>query len=108
MDQVAGRSVRLAGITGDHSVTNGVYRPTGRLHNGKELFQKEGDDKWLRYNPLGHWMLSPTANVDANDNGGWVSSITSGLDHPSLAEGWEVGEGKGGWRAIPAVTCAAL
>ena len=87
-----GVSVVLSGATGSASGNiNGVFAPTGKEHNGKPLFQKVGDpDKWLCYDKDGNWMVTDTADKEANVASGWCHSVKAGLPHPTLATEWNV------------------
>jgi hypothetical protein len=100
-------AVKIAGATGYNSgVVNGVYCPTGRLHNGKALFQKQDDAvRFLWYAPCGRWFVTTTNEaVEANISAGCAYTTTTGLDHPSLALVWRVAFLKDEWEEQPAVT----
>ena len=62
-------SLVIKGATGDSaSAINGTYKPTGStagdMHNGRMLYQKEGDpDMWLR-SAGSNLMVSPTSAKD--------------------------------------------
>jgi hypothetical protein len=104
-------AVKIAGATDStgqsFELVNGVYCPTGRLHNGKALFQKQGDaDHFLQYNTQGQWMVSNKETVEANTSAGKAFTITKGLDHPSLGLSWLVHTGK--FEQQPAVTSTLL
>jgi hypothetical protein len=100
-------AVKIAGATGSVcGLVNGVYCPTGRLHNGKALFQKQDDAVMLLwYNTHDQWMVSNAEDVEANENTGWAYTTTTGLDHPSLALCWFV-LNAGKWKVQPA--CCTL
>jgi hypothetical protein len=129
-------AVKISGAGVGHNVdgvVDGVYCPTGRLHNGKALFQQQQCDvlsessnhvpkrrrvdpmgnaiyvpvRELWYNTNGQWMVSNTDDVEANQNTGWAYTTTTGLDHPSLALSWCVSTA-GKWEAQPTVTCTPL
>ena len=99
----------IAGATGQDAATvNGTYHPTDEIYNGRVLFRKGGGGgQWLRYltdQDRNYWMVSPTANKDANDDIGWAHCIETGLYDPAKAATWTVYDG-GEWGAQPAVTC---
>jgi hypothetical protein len=106
-------SVKIAGATGPESeIVNGVYRPTGRLHNGKALFQKSNTIKdavnyFLSYAPNRLWIISAAENIEANNDLGWAHSAAVDLDHPSLASSWLVTTGNK-FEAQPAVTSTLI
>jgi hypothetical protein len=102
-------AVKIAGATGSCLWdVNGVYCPTGRLHNGKALFQKQGDaDRFLFYTANSQWNVAYTKDVEANRNAGWASTTTAGMDHPSLALSWNVFSNVE-WEVQPAVTSTLL
>ena len=83
-------------ITGTRKKVNGapldgVYVMTSASQNRKPLYQKIDDvDMWLRYNPRGEWIISPTTCMMANDNSGWVYSDEKNLEHPIAASSWKV------------------
>ena len=85
----------IAGATGSSATNiNGAYIPTGQVHNGRELLQKEGgQNKWLRYTTGNRWVVSGTK--DANNLNGWVHS-EAGVADPALASTWKVLDG-GAW-----------
>jgi hypothetical protein len=104
-------SVKIAGATGPSSeLVNGVFRPTGRLHNGKTLFQKQGHaDLKLLCAPNRKWMVTNATSVEANDSSGWAFSAAIDLDHPSLASSWLVySDADKGLEAQPAVTSTLI
>jgi len=71
---------------------NGVFTPTGELYNGKLLLRKEtkGPERWLLYAKNHKWLVTDTAEKEANGIGGWCFSEEAGLAHPALAESWVV------------------
>ena len=87
---------------------NGTYHPTDELYNDRVLFRKEGDgNKWLRYvayKGRNFWMVSLTANKDANDGTGWAKCVEKGLHDPAEAATWQVVV-DGAYVEQPAVTC---
>ena len=90
----SGQRVLIAGATGNNAAhVNGAYTPTGQVHNGRELLQKEGDqDKWLRYATNNKWMVSPTSSKDENSCAAWMYSEV-GVADPALASKWTVWDG---------------
>lgn len=87
------RQVRLRGATAENSdEVNGVFTPTGELYNGKLLLRKEtkGPERWLLYAKNHKWLVTDTAEKEANGIGGWCFSEEAGLAHPALAESWVV------------------
>ncbi len=107
-------AVKIAGATGTYEfIVNGVYRPTGRLHNGKALFQKEDcADRFLLLNPDKIWWnVTHADSIKANDNKGWAHSAIGDYDHPSLALSWVMAPSLAGstdWKVQPAITCTLL
>lgn len=82
------------------------------MHNGKPLFQKEGDkEKWLLFSKIGSWMIAATSSKDANDGKGWCKTVVKGSAHPVEAKAWQVctGSEPPGWEdqagvaAVPTV-----
>ena len=83
---------------------NGGYAQVGELYNNRTLFRKSDDpDQWLRYAKGGVWMVSATANKDANGAGGRLHCQESLLHTPALATHWKLLSG-GKWEDAPAVT----
>jgi hypothetical protein len=87
-------SVLIEGVVGRKAnLLNGVYEPTHEWHNGKPLFQKQGDpDKWLRFDLDNQWVISPTASKEANNSGCWCHSVESdiAIDHPIKVKSWTI------------------
>jgi hypothetical protein len=77
-------------------LVNGAYDLTGELYNGRVLFRKRGDDSLcLRFTKGCHWVVSPVANKDANDDLGYATRTCSDQDqHLPPVSGWGVSDGK--------------
>ena len=68
-----------------------MYQPTRELHNGKPLFQKQGDpDKWLRFNVNNKWSITDTADKDANNYVSWCHSVEADIEHPIKVKSWNI------------------
>ena len=107
---VEANPVTVAGVVGRKAdILNGVYDPmNGVLYNGKPLFQKRDDpDKWLRFNTLDNWCVSPTSSKDANDVMCWCSSINSGMDLPTKVDKWKINlnGAEDEWQEHPPMRC---
>jgi hypothetical protein len=95
-----GATAVIAGATKSLEINcrlvNGAYDLTGELYNGRVLFRKRGDDSLcLRFTKSGHWMVSPVANKDANDDLGYATSTCSDQDqHLPPPSEWWVSDGK--------------
>ena len=101
----------LEGVIGNYASNNGVYLPTGKLHNGKELFRKEGDqDIWLGYDLHGFWAVARTHSIEENDCKAYITSSETGLGHPLLSALWKVPvEGQDGqWENQGTIRCIKI
>jgi len=110
VSNVEANTVTVAGVVGSKAdILNGVYDPmNGVLYNGKPLFQKRDDpDKWLRFNTLHNWCVSPTSSKDANDVMCWCSSINSGMDLPTKVDKWKINlnGAEDEWQEHPPMRC---
>jgi hypothetical protein len=95
-----GGIVILAGATkggaSQCTSTNGVFDLVPELYNGRALFRKR-DDKtvWLRSTKGKKWVVSHTAEKDANSNSifnsnsGWAFARGADSDLPPVS-GWSV------------------
>jgi hypothetical protein len=93
-----GATAVIAGATKSLEINcrlvNGAYDLTGELYNGRVLFRKRGDDSLcLRFTKSGHWMVSPVANKDANDDLGYAYCSDQDQHLPPPSE-WGVSDGK--------------
>eukprot|EP00929_Paragymnodinium_shiwhaense_P044907 TRINITY_DN23013_c0_g1_i1.p1 TRINITY_DN23013_c0_g1~~TRINITY_DN23013_c0_g1_i1.p1 ORF type:complete len:412 (-),score=75.33 TRINITY_DN23013_c0_g1_i1:149-1384(-) len=89
------RSLTISGVYGPCAeAVNGSYVSAGN-HNNKSLFRKQLDgDKWLRWVPgKRNWMISTTADKEANNGVGWAFCVEKDLDDPALAKRWVVWTG---------------
>jgi hypothetical protein len=91
---VAPDPVVVGGVVGKRADDlNGVYEPTGDLHNGKPLFRKRNDPggtcEWLRFAD-GHWRFSDTACKDINNIGATCFSLGEVHDLPTQVAKWTI------------------
>ena len=103
---------KLSKATGDCAGSvNGFYKQMGEVVNGRAVYIKldsEGDPRCCWYDPDGNWMVSGTANKDANKGSGYAKTTATGLPHPALPdEAWKVAVG-GKFVDQPEVTVEAL
>lgn len=88
--------LRVLGAAAAESA-NGVYVPAGTEYNGKALFRKRGGSSmWFRYVLSKHrhnWMVSSTADKDANKDRGVLFSHEKNLSDPTKARRWSVWTG---------------
>jgi hypothetical protein len=103
--------VLIGGVVGKKAnVLNGVYEPTRQLHNGKPLFQKQGDpDKWLRFDVKKLWLFCATANKDANNSVSWCHSVETDIEHPTKVKNWTIYDrSENKWEVHAAMKCTTI
>jgi len=70
---------------------NGVFALEEELYNGRALYRKVGDPHcWLRFTPGSRWVISDTADKDANNNAAYAFSSSIGLSLPTDSSVWKM------------------
>ena len=93
---------------------NGTYVETREKHNEQLLFKKtsmhKGVQYWLRADAKKKWIVSQTADVEANTDIGLCCTTTTGKD--PLKKQWTVYDAEKGqdrlWRDYPAMKCEQI
>ena len=103
---------KLSKATGKNATkVNGFYKQMGEVVNGRAVYIKldsGGTPDCCWYDPDGNWTVSPTADKDANEGGGYAHTTAMGLPHPALPdEAWNVLDGSE-YVGQPEVTVEAL
>ena len=91
---------------------NGTYVETVETHNEQRLFKKtsmiKGDQYWIRADAKKKWIISPTADVEANNNVGLCCTQTVG--NAPVQKLWRVydAEKDKTWRMYPDMKCEQI
>jgi len=73
------------------------------MYNGNPLFRKQGDPgMWLLFKKDKTWCITSTESKNANDKTAYCCCSKAGIDHPSLADNWQMYEDEK-WKDHPSI-----